>query len=57
MASRMLSVPPDDTAPQISSAVPWLPSMAAVMATISDSNLLALGKRSECRGLFWDVTA
>jgi hypothetical protein len=60
MASRMLSVPPEVTVPTTwppgaPGASP--PSMAAVMATISASNLAPLGHRSACKGLTWDAAA
>ena len=62
MASRMLSVPPEVTLPTICrsgssvcSASP--PSMAAVMATISASYLVALGHRSACSGFTCEVMA
>ena len=49
--------------PQISPGVPGsaperpAPSMFAVIATISDSNLTALGQRSACSGLDWELMA
>ena len=56
MASRMESVPPEDTEPQtvVTPSGPP-PSMSAVMATISASNLITLGHRSACSGLAWEL--
>ena len=58
MASRMLSVPPDDTVPQTwrTPASPP-PSIAPVMATISASYLTALGHSSGCSGLACELMA
>jgi hypothetical protein len=53
----MLSVPPPDTEPQISAPAWPAPSMCAVMATISASNLAALGQTSKCNGLHWEWSA
>jgi hypothetical protein len=63
IASMMLSVPPEESAPQMcsSGARPALasaaPSMRAVMATTSASNLVALGQRSACSGLACELMA
>ena len=59
MASRMLSVPPEETVPATGAAGSTCraPSMSAVIATISASNFVALGHRSGCSGLLWDWTA
>ena len=59
MASRMLSVPPELTAPTTGPACPACPapSMCAVIETISASNLVALGHRSGCSGLLCDCAA
>ena len=58
MASRIDSVPPDDTVPQASGAASVPPlSIEATMATISASYLVALGQRSACRGLAWLLSA
>ncbi len=56
MASRMLSVPPELTVPTTGASGPaWPPpSMAAVIATISASNFVALGHRSGWSGLLCD---
>ena len=53
-ASMIDSVPPEDTTPATSSPPP---SMSAVIATISASNLVALGHRSTCSGLLWECSA
>ncbi len=55
MASRMLSVPPEVTVPQMPASP--APSMAAVMETISASYLAMLGHTSEWSGLLWEFTA
>ena len=60
IASRMLSVPPEETVPQTGRrgrprGRP--PSMFAVMATISASNFVALGHRSGCSGLLCECSA
>ena len=58
MANMIDSVPPDDTVPHTvgrPSSPP--PSMAAVMATISDSNFTELGHRSGWSGLAWELRA
>jgi len=55
MASKILSVPPEVTVPQIESSVFFAESMFEVISMISASNLEALGQRSECKGLLWDV--
>jgi len=58
MAMRMLSVPPEVTEPQTSTAPgDPAPSMAAVMETISDSYLIMLGHTSMWSGLDWELMA
>ena len=58
MASMIDSVPPEDTVPHtVGTPVSPPPSMVAVMATISASNLTALGHRSGCSGLAWELRA
>ena len=67
MASMIDSLPPEETAPQIS---PWklsfasgwafaisAPSMLAVIDTISASNFMALGQMSTCRGFDCELIA
>jgi len=57
MASMMLSVPPEESEPQMCASEGWprlasvAPSMFAVIATTSASNFVALGHRSAFRGL------
>jgi hypothetical protein len=58
IASRMLPVPPELTVPTTGVPAAWLaPSMDAVIATISASNLVALGHSSGCSGLPCDCAA
>ena len=59
MASRMLSVPPDVTVPATGApaAASPAPSMDPVIATISASNLVALGHSSGWSGLLCDCAA
>jgi hypothetical protein len=50
----MLSVPPELTVPHTPSTPP---SMVAVIATISASNLTVLGQRSACNGFACELIA